>query len=162
MATLLAMPIFARAAADGPPDSPAAADEPAPAPAEVAVGGAGGEAGDAEVTGAGAEGLPEATLRPTAVSAPATTGADAGGAVMLRCAGADGVFSFDPESDDFVAWAFSPGPIDLTQVAGLHYRFGVVPPAGSQCRIFREPFPPGVVVPLPPAPSSAPGGGSGG
>jgi len=88
----------------------------------------------------------------TVITASATTGLDAGPAVMLRCLGADGVFSFGPGSDDFVAWAFSPGPIDLTQPYGLHYRFGVVPPVGEQCRIFREPFPAGVVPPSPPPP----------
>jgi len=82
-------------------------------------------------------------------SASGTTGPDAGPAVMLRCRGADGVFTFDAGSDDFVAWAFSPGPIDLTVPYGLHYKFGVVPPLGEVCRVFREPFPPGVVPPGP-------------
>ena len=77
---------------------------------------------------------------PTPLSASATTGIDAGPAVMLRCLGPDGTFSFGPGSDDFVAWAFPPGPIDLTVPYGLHYKFGVVPPVGEQCRIFREPL----------------------
>jgi hypothetical protein len=84
---------------------------------------------------------------PPVIFARATTGVDAGPAVMLRCLGADGVFTFGAGSDDFVAWAFSPGPIDLTEAFGLHYRFGVVPPVGEQCRVFREPFPAGVVPP---------------
>jgi hypothetical protein len=88
----------------------------------------------------------------TGITASATIGVDAGPAVMLRCLGADGVFTFGAGSDDFVAWAFSPGPIDLTQPVGLHYRFAVVPPVGEQCRVFREPFPAGVVPPAPPPP----------
>jgi len=111
-----------------------------------------------EAPGSGeAEARPEApaTLAMSAVSGQATvpssasgtTGPDAGPAVMLRCRGADGVFTFDAGSDDFVAWAFSPGPIDLTVPYGLHYKFGVVPPLGEVCRVFREPFPPGVVPP---------------
>jgi len=86
---------------------------------------------------------------PVPTSASTTTAQDAGPAVMLRCRGADGVFTFDAGSDDFVAWAFSPGPIDLTVPYGLHYKFGVVPPLGEVCRVFREPFPPGVVAPVP-------------
>jgi hypothetical protein len=96
------------------------------------------------------------------ITASTTTASDAGPAVMLRCLGPDGVFSFGPGSDDFVAWAFSPGPIDLTEPFGLHYRFGVVPPIGEQCRIFREPFPLGVVPPAPPPPPPLPPGGGGG
>jgi hypothetical protein len=114
-------------------------------------GSAGGE-DPSEETPAAAEAASQ--VAPVTVITASTTGLDAGPAVMLRCVGADGVFTFGAGSDDFVAWAFSPGPIDLTQPFGLHYRFGVVPPVGEQCRVFREPFPAGVVPPAPPPPPS--------
>jgi len=123
----------------------------AEAPEAPGSGEADGRSVEAPATLAMSAGSGQATV-PTSESA--TTGQDAGPAVMLRCLGPDGVFTFDPGSDDFVAWAFSPGPIDLTVPAVDHYRFNLVPPDGEQCRIFREPFPPGVVPPAPPPPPS--------
>jgi len=116
----------------------------AEAPEAPDSGEAEGPSEEAPATLAMSAGSGQATV-PT--SAGTTTGQDAGPVVMLRCRGADGVFTFDAGSDDFVAWAFSPGPIDLTVPYGLHYKFGVVPPLGEVCRVFREPFPPGVVPP---------------
>jgi hypothetical protein len=74
------------------------------------------------------------------------------GPVMLRCLGADGAFTFDGNSDDFVVWAIASEPIDLTKTFGVPYRFAVVPPVGEQCRFFRAPFPAGVEPPAPPPP----------
>jgi len=163
---LLALVVLAAisARADEPPADGGAKAETRPVGVMARVESVGSaEAPEAPNSGE-AEGRPEKTPATLAMSAGSgqatvptsagtTTGPDAGPVVMLRCRGADGVFTFDAGSDDFVAWAFSPGPIDLTVPYGLHYKFGVVPPLGEVCRVFREPFPPGVVPP---------GGGSGG
>ena len=74
------------------------------------------------------------------------------GPIMLRCVGADGVFSFDESSDDFVGWAYPVEPVVLSDQFHAVYGFEALPPVGQRCRIFRAPFPGGVEPPPPPPP----------
>jgi hypothetical protein len=97
-------------------------------------------------------GLPDSLPSQSNVVAPALLQPLDTGPIMLRCAGTDGVFSFDHESDDLVAWATPLEPVDLTKPSGAPYHFGVIPPLGAHCRIFRAPFPAGVEPPPSPGP----------
>jgi hypothetical protein len=92
-----------------------------------------------------------------AVSAPALSQPLDLGPVMLRCTGADGVFSFGEASDDIVDWAGPIEPVDFSKGHGVTYRFETLPSEGDHCRIFHAPFPAGVEIPPlldpdPPAP----------
>ena len=86
------------------------------------------------------------------VSAPSLSQPPDPGPVMLRCVGADGVFSFDESSDDFVGWAYPVEPVVLSNQIHAVYGFEALPPVGQRCRIFRAPFPGGVEPPPPPPP----------
>jgi hypothetical protein len=97
-------------------------------------------------------GLADSLPSQSNVAAPALLQPFDAGPIMLRCAGTDGVFSFDQESDDLVAWATPLEPIDLAKPSGVPYHFGVIPPLGAHCRIFRAPFPVGVEPPPSPDP----------